>query len=61
MMMLVDCFLTVIPWRLTSSGSFGWASATRFCTSTCAMLRFVPMSKVTVSAYEPSLAHVDDM
>ena len=39
----------------------GTAMATRFCTSTCARSRLVPISKVTVSLYEPSLEQVDDM
>ena len=60
-MMLVDFFLVVIPCRWTSCGSLGWAIATRFWTSTCAMSRLVPTSKVTVRLYEPSLAQVEDM
>src|SRR6266481_9036228 len=60
-MICVDCFLVVMPCRCTSCGSSGCAMATRFCTSTCAMSRFVPMSKVTVRLYDPSLALVDDM
>jgi hypothetical protein len=47
--MAVDFFLVVTPWRLTSSGSFGLAIATRFCTRTWAMSRLVPTSKLTVS------------
>ena len=47
-MMFVDCFLTVTPWRRTSSGSCGSAIATRFCTSTWAVSRFVPISNVIV-------------
>ena len=50
--MFVDCFLTVTPCRCTSSGSCGSAIATRFCTSTWAVSRSVPISKVTVSAYD---------
>ena len=61
MMMLVDCFLVVSPCRCTSSGSLGWAIATRFCTRTCARSRSVPTSNVTVNAYDPSLAQVDAM
>jgi len=57
----VDFFLVVIPCRCTSSGSLGWAMATRFCTRTCAMSRLVPTSKVTVRLYDPSLAQVEDM
>ena len=37
------------------------ASATRFCTMTSAALTSVPMSKVTVSEYVPSLPICDDM
>ena len=37
------------------------ASCTRFCTMTRAMFRLVPISKVTVSVYEPSLPIWDDM
>jgi len=59
--MLADCFLTVTPCRATSSGSSGSAAETRFCTSTCAASRSVPISKVTVSEYEPSLEDVEDM
>ena len=61
MMMLVDFFLVVSPWRWTSCGSFGSAMATRFWTRTWAMSRLVPTSNVTVRLYEPSLAQVEDM
>ena len=47
--LLGDFFFTVTPRRLTKSGSTGWANVTRFCTSTCAMLRSVPTLKVIVS------------
>ena len=40
----------------TSSGNCGVAMATRFCTSTCAMSRFVPSLNVMVSVIVPSLA-----
>ena len=56
-----DRFLTVTPMAWTTSGSVGWAMATRFCTSTWAMLRSVPSSKVTSRVYEPSLLLCDDM
>ena len=56
-----DRFLTVTPMALTTSGSVGWAMATRFCTSTWAMFRSVPSSKVTSRVYEPSLLLCDDM
>ena len=61
MMMLVDCFLAVIPCRWTSCGSLGCAIASRFWTRTWALSRSVPTSKVTVSVYEPSLEQVEDM
>src|SRR5437762_9093499 len=59
--MLDDCFLTVTPVALTTSGSDGSAWATRFCTSTWAASRLTPSLKVTVRLYEPSLVHCDDM
>ena len=37
------------------------ASATRFCTMTRAEFTSVPMSKVTVSVYVPSLPICEDM
>ena len=52
--MLVDFFLTVTPCFLTSSGSVGSASLTRFCTSTFAMSTSVPTSKVTSILLLPS-------
>ena len=51
----------VIPWFCTWVGNCGMASATRFCTMTRAVLTSVPMSKVTVSVYVPSLPICDDM
>ena len=56
-----DRFLTVTPMAWTTSGSVGSAMATRFCTSTWAMLTSVPSSKVTSRVYEPSLLLCDDM
>ena len=55
-MMLGDCFCTVTPMLRTSAGSCGVAMATRFCTSTCEVSRFVPSAKVIVSVIVPSLA-----
>ncbi len=46
---LGDFFLTAMPRRWTSDGSTGWASETRFWTSTWLMFRSVPGLKVTVS------------
>ena len=45
----VDFCCTTTPCACTGCGSEAVALATRFCTSTCAKLRSVPMSKVTVS------------
>src|SRR2546423_11004626 len=59
--MLDDCFLTVTPVALTTSGRDGSAWVTRFCTSTWAASRLTPSLKVTVRLYEPSLLHCDDM
>src|ERR1700722_14967149 len=58
---LGDCFLTVTPVALMTSGSVGSAWATRFCTSTWAVSRLTPSRKVMVRLYEPSLLHCDDM
>ena len=59
--MLGDFFLVVTPIRLTSSGSLASATATRFCTSTWAVSRFVPSSNVTSRFIWPSFVHFDDM
>src|SRR5205823_14593080 len=59
--MLVDCFLTVTPWRRTSSGSDGSATASRLWTCTWALSRLVPISNVMVSEYDPSDELVEDM
>ena len=59
--MLVLCFSTFTPWRVTSSGSTGRASLTRFWTSTVAMSTSTPTSKVTVILHEPSAADFEDM
>ncbi len=59
--MLVDCFSTLTPWRLTSSGNTGSASLTRFWTSTVAMSTSMPTSNVTVILHEPSAADFEDM
>src|SRR5262245_24493020 len=49
-----DCLVTVTPMFRTSSGNRGWAMATRFCTSTCAVSRSVPSLNVTASDMFPS-------
>src|SRR6266849_10954731 len=59
--MLGDCFLTVTPVTLITSGNVGSAWATRFCTSTCAVSRLTPSLNVTVQLYEPSLLDCEDM
>jgi len=45
----VDFFSTTTPCVCTELGSEDNADDTRFCTSTCAKFRSVPISKVTVS------------
>ena len=57
----VDFFWVVTPCCWTGGGRDGSAIATRFCTSTWAKSGSVPMSNVTISVYEPSLALVDCM
>src|SRR5690349_12387770 len=59
--MLGDFFLVVTPMRFTSSGNFACAIDTRFCTSTCAVSRFVPSSNVTSRFIWPSFVHLLDM
>ena len=59
--MLGDFFFTLTPICLTTSGRTGVARATRFCTSTWAVLTSVPIAKVTVRLYPPSLVDCDDM
>ena len=56
-----SCFLTVIPRRLTSSGTVAWASDTRFCTSTFDISRSEPTSKEIVRFMRPSLELTDFM
>ncbi len=58
---LVDCLRTEMPCRTTSSGSCGWASATRFWTFTWAMSGSEPTSNVTCMFRVPSLPLVDAM
>ena len=57
----VDFCCTVTPCTCTDCGSDAIAAETRFCTSTCAKFRSVPISKVTISEYVPSDALVDCM
>ena len=59
--MLGDFFFVVTPIRLTSSGSLASATETRFCTSTWAVSRSVPSSKVTSRNIWPSLVQRDAM
>ena len=51
----------VMPVLLTTAGRRPWAEAMRFCTSTAAMLRSYPVSKVTVMAEVPSFELVELM
>ncbi len=46
--MLVEVFSVVTPWRFTSSGNFGIACETRFCTLTWAVSPSVSIENVTV-------------
>ncbi len=56
-----DDLRTVTPRRRTSSGRRGSATATRFCTSTCASSTSVPSAKVTVIESCPSPVACEDM
>src|SRR4051812_38924144 len=56
-----DRLRVVTPVCLMTSGSFGIARLTRFCTRICARFRSTPCSKVIVKLYAPSLVHDDDM
>ena len=58
---LLFALVMVMPVLLTVAGSRPCAVATRFCTSTAAMLRSYPVAKVTVMALVPSFELVDDM
>ena len=58
---LVDCFATVIPLRVTAVGKLAVAWFTRFCTKMVAMSISVPTSKVMVSLYVPELDDVEDI
>ncbi|EEF58872.1 hypothetical protein Cflav_PD1705 [Pedosphaera parvula Ellin514] len=49
-----DCLIVVTPRRRTSSGNFGKACETRFCTCTCALSTSVPNANVTVRVMTPS-------
>ncbi len=46
--------ITDTPSSFTAVGRVASAMATRFCTLTVAISRSVPVSKVTVSIYDPS-------
>jgi len=56
-----DDLRTVTPVERTCSGRRGSATATRFWTSTCALLRSVPSLNVIVSVIVPSVVLCDDM
>ena len=53
--------VTVTPCCCTSSGSSGVASCSLFCTCTCAMSEFVPLSNVSVIVDAPLASLVDAM
>ncbi len=56
-----EALSTVIPMRVTSSGSFGSVRVTRFCTCTCAVSRLVPRAKVMVRVSLPSAVAWEDI
>ena len=61
MMKSGDDFSVITPMRCTSAGSRGNACATRFCTCTCALSRFVPTANVTVRVIRPSEVDCENM
>ena len=58
--LMVD-FTTFTPWRCTTSGSWGVAACSLFCTCTWAMSGLVPALKVSVMLTLPAESEVDDM
>ncbi|MNF32812.1 hypothetical protein D3C84_136110 [compost metagenome] len=56
-----EALSTVMPIRVTSSGSLGWVRVTRFCTCTWALSRSVPRAKVMVRVILPSAVDCEDM
>ena len=56
-----EALRTTRPSRCTSSGRRGWATATRFCTSTCAWSMSTPGLKVTLTVSWPSPVDCDEM
>ncbi|MCY1223351.1 hypothetical protein D3C85_825660 [compost metagenome] len=58
---LMADFVTVTPCCWTSCGSRGVASASLFCTCTCAVSGSVPFSKVSVMVTEPDDSLVEAM
>ena len=60
--MLVDCFSTLTPWRLTSSGSTGVRLVDPVLDKHRGHVDIgTPTSKVTVILHEPSAADFEDM
>ncbi len=58
---LLFALVMLMPVLLTAAGRRPWAEATRFCTSTAAMERSYPVSKVTVMELVPSFELVELM
>ena len=56
-----EALSTVMPSRVTSSGSFGSVRVTRFCTCTWALSRSVPRAMVMVRVSLPSEVDWEDM
>ena len=56
-----EALRTVTPRLRTSGGRRGWATDSRFWTSTLAISRLVPTLKVTVSCMLPSLVDSEVM
>ncbi len=57
----VDRLLVCTPCFCTASGSEASALDTRFSTRICAWSPSVPILKLTVSVYWPSLVEMEDM
>src|SRR5262249_16428909 len=56
-----EAFATVMPMLRTSTGTRGWATATRFWTCTWAISRLVPSSNETAMLKRPSEVAFEDM
>ena len=55
-----EALLVTTPRRCTTSGSFGRACDTRFCTCTCALSTSVLKAKVMVRVITPSAVACED-